>query len=95
MKISECTLFEDQEFVYHVSLNGEEIGITVAKSSNAAVKNMMYKYHSRHKEIHWKELKQMKWVAAIYPEDIKEIRKIGEKSKILWDWKSIRTKKGE
>ena len=92
MKIAECTLFEDQKFVYHVSLNGEEIGITVAKSPNSALKNAMYKYHGRHKEIRWTELKQMNWVAAINPDDIKEFKQIGRKTKILWDWKKIRAK---
>lgn len=85
---SDCEFFEDQVFIYHVFKKEKEIGKTVAKTSAAAIRNVAYRIHKKNSELRYSDIKD-ECEAIIFYEDIKEIRQIGNKVKIYWNWSEV------
>lgn len=83
--INDCEIYEEQVFIYHVIKEGKEIGRTVSKTPARAIRNVAHRIHKKNPNKSYSEIKNGCY-AVIYDKDIKEIRKVGNKVKIIWDW---------
>lgn len=86
--IIDCDFYEDQIFIYHVIKEGKEIGRTVSKTPARAIRNVAHKIHKKNPSIRYSEIKNG-CDAIIFYKDIKEIRQIGKKVKIIWNWSNV------
>ena len=87
----DCLFYDDQKFIYHVLKDGKEIGITVAKSPNGAIRNIVNRLHKENRNISYRELKDGCEAVILY-EDIKEIQRAGKRVKIIWNWRRAKRK---